>query len=59
MSNPFFWDEREFKASVTYHEHRGCQQYIPKPIIEMLSDPKSIKFIIKENRKIELEAGDV
>ena len=26
-------------------------KYIPKPIIEMLGDPKRIKFIIKDNRK--------
>jgi hypothetical protein len=51
-------DEKEFKVNVTYHEHRGCQTYIPKPIIEMLGNPKSIKFIVKNNRKIEVESGD-
>ena len=40
--------------SVTYHEHRGYQSYLPKPIMEILGNPKAIKFIIK-NRKIEVE----
>jgi hypothetical protein len=51
-------DEKEFKVSVTYHEHRGCQTYLPKPIIEMLGNPESIKFIVKKNSKIEVESGD-
>jgi len=50
-------DQTEFTVSVTYHEHRGCQSYIPKPIMERLGRPKAIKFIIK-NRKIEVEAGN-
>jgi hypothetical protein len=50
-------DQTEFTVSVTYHEHRGYQTYIPRPIMEMLGDPKAIKFIIN-NRKIGVEAGD-
>ena len=50
-------DQTEFTVSVTYHEHRGYQTYIPKPIMERLGKPKAIKFIIK-NRKIEVEAGN-
>ena len=49
-------DEREFTVSVTYHEHRGCQSYLPKPIMEMLGNPKKIKFIVKDNNKIEIES---
>ncbi|HEY7082734.1 MAG TPA: hypothetical protein VH500_23835 [Nitrososphaeraceae archaeon] len=52
-------DETEFKVSVTYHQHRGYQAYIPKPIMEMLGNPKSIKFIIKGNKRIELRIGDL
>jgi hypothetical protein len=25
-------NEKEFKVSVTYHENRGYQTYVPKPI---------------------------
>ena len=39
-------DEKEFTVGVTYHETRGCQSYIPKPIIEMLGEPDSITFTI-------------
>jgi hypothetical protein len=50
-------DQKEFTVSVTYHEHRGYQSYIPKPIMQMLGNPNAIKFTIK-NKKIELEAGN-
>jgi hypothetical protein len=50
-------DLKEFTVSVTYHEHRGYQSYLPKPIMEILGNPKTIKFIIK-NRKVEVEAGN-
>jgi hypothetical protein len=50
-------DQKEFIVSVTYHEHRGYQSYLPKPIMEMLGNPNTIKFIIK-NKKVELEAGN-
>jgi hypothetical protein len=44
-------------VSVTYHEHRGCQPYLPKPIIEMLGNPTKIKFIVKDNNKTEIESA--
>ena len=50
-------DQTEFTVSVTYHEHRGYQTYVPRPIMEMVGNPKAIKFIIK-NRKIGVEAGN-
>jgi hypothetical protein len=50
-------DLKEFTVSVTYHEHRGYQSYLPKPIMEILGNPKNIKFITK-NRKVEVEAGN-
>jgi hypothetical protein len=49
--------EKEFKVRVTYHQHRGCQTYLPKPIIEMLENPKTIRFIVKKNG-IAVESGD-
>ena len=51
-------DEKEFKISVTYHEHRGYQSYIPKPIMEMLGNPKCIRLVVKNNKRIEVESGD-
>ncbi|HZA69368.1 MAG TPA: hypothetical protein VE548_06675 [Nitrososphaeraceae archaeon] len=49
--------EKEFKVSVTYHKHRGCQTYLPKPIMKMLGDPKTIRFIVRK-RGIVVESGD-
>ena len=48
-------DQKEFTVSVTYHEQRGSQCYLPKPILEILGNPKRIKFIVKSKR-IEVEA---
>jgi|GEM_PF-2021435 hypothetical protein len=31
---------QEFAVSVTYHEQRGSQSYLPKPILEILGDQK-------------------
>jgi hypothetical protein len=50
-------DAKEFEVSVTHHEHRGYQAYLPKPIMELLGKPSIIRFIIK-GRKVEVEKGD-
>jgi hypothetical protein len=49
-------DATEFEVSVTHHEHRGYQAYLPKPIMEILGDPETIKFVLK-GKKIEVEKG--
>jgi len=41
----------EFTVSVNYHEARGYQTSIPKPVIELLGEPESITFIIKGSKK--------
>ena len=46
----------EFVVSVTYHEHRGCQAYLPKPVMELLGNPNKVKFIVR-GKKIEFKAG--
>lgn len=51
-------DEKEFRVGVTYHEHRGCQAYIPKPVIQMLGRPNTIKFMVKDNKRVEVKSGD-
>jgi hypothetical protein len=50
-------DTKEFEVGVNYVEGRGYSSSIPKPIIEILSNPDSIKFVIKKGNKIELVAG--
>ena len=40
-------DAKEFTVSVNYHEARGYQASIPKPIMEILGDPERIRFEVK------------
>jgi hypothetical protein len=51
-------DQKEFTVGISYNDRRGTQAYIPKPIVETLGNPKSIKYIIKDKKKIEIESGD-
>jgi len=50
-------DTKEFEVGVNYVENRGYSSSIPKPIIELLGNPDSIKFVIREGNKIELFSG--
>ena len=47
----------EFPVSINYVEKRGYQSSIPKPVIDILGTPSTIKFIVK-GRKVEIVAGD-
>lgn len=40
-------DSNEFTVGISYSDTRGTQSYIPKPIIDFLGEPESLKFIIK------------
>ena len=33
---------------IRYNEHRGYQCYVPRPVMEKLENPASIKFVIKD-----------
>lgn len=48
-------DETEFPVTVSRHETRGFQAYIPKPIMDILDNPEAIKFIVK-GKKVEVKA---
>jgi hypothetical protein len=50
-------DAKEFNVSVNHNEDRGFQSSIPKPIMDLLGNPTSIKFVIKD-KSIKLMAGD-
>ena len=47
----------EFLVSINYVEKRGYQSSIPKPVIDILGKPSTIKFIVK-GKKVEIIAGD-
>lgn len=44
-------DTKEFEVGVNYVEKRGYSSSIPKPIIEILGNPQTIKFIVQEDNK--------
>lgn len=44
-------DAKEFEVGVNYVEGRGYSSSIPKPVIEILGNSKTIKFVISENDK--------
>jgi len=51
-------DAKEFEVGVNYVETRGYSSSIPKPIMNLLDNPKRIKFIIKDdNKTIEVKLG--
>ena len=50
-------DVKEFEVGVNFVEGRGYSSSIPKPIMELLGNPNSIKFVIRKGNRIEVVAG--
>lgn len=50
-------DAKEFRVNVHYDEKKGSQVRVPKPILELLHDPETIKFVIK-GKHVEIEPGN-
>jgi hypothetical protein len=50
-------DAKEFEVGVNFVERRGYSSSIPKPIMNLLGNPDSIKFVIDKGNKIEIVAG--
>lgn len=44
-------DSKEFEVGVNYVEGRGYSSSIPKPVIDIMENPKRIKFVVKEDGK--------
>ena len=49
-------DATEFTVSVNHNEDRGYQTSIPKPVAEVLGEPKAITYVVK-GKKVEVRAG--
>ena len=47
-------DAKEFVVGVNYVEDRGYSSSIPKPVMDKLGNPDSLKFIIKDDKTIQL-----
>jgi uncharacterized protein YcgL (UPF0745 family) len=41
-------DAKEFEVSINYVDKRGYSSSIPKPVVDILGSPETIKFIILE-----------
>lgn len=39
-------DAKEFTVSINHNDLRGYQSSIPKPIMEILGEPKTVTFVI-------------
>lgn len=51
-------DAKEFVVGVNYVENRGASSSIPKPVIEKLGMPDSIKYVVNDdNKTIQLISG--
>jgi len=50
-------DATEFTVSVTYHEVRGYQTVVPKPVMAHLRAPAKLTFSIRRGR-VEVKAAD-
>jgi hypothetical protein len=51
-------DAKEFVVGVNYVENRGYSSSIPKPVIEKLGNPDSIKYVFNDNDEtIQLVSG--
>jgi hypothetical protein len=51
-------DAKEFVVGVNYVDDRGYSSSIPKPIMDRLGNPDSLKFVIKDDDKtIQLVSG--
>jgi hypothetical protein len=56
--NVDIWKKKQkFEVGVNYVENRGYSSSIPKPIIEILGKPNTIKFVINKGNKVELLSG--
>jgi hypothetical protein len=51
-------DAREYTVTVTFYEHRGYQMVMPKPVMELLGNPKKVKFVVKGRKTIEVQAAE-
>lgn len=49
-------DAKEFEVGVNFAEGRGYSSSIPLPIIELLNNPKKIRFIVNDNNEIEIKS---
>ena len=50
-------DAKEFEVSINYVDKRGYSSSIPRPVIEILGSPETIKFIIQGDKSVIVKSG--
>lgn len=50
-------DAKEFVVGVNYVENRGASSSIPKPVVEILGNPDSIRYVVNDDKTIQLVSG--
>ena len=50
-------DAKEFVVGINYVENRGYSSSIPKPVVEILGNPDSIKYVVNDDKSIQLVSG--
>ena len=50
-------DAKEFVVGVNFVENRGYSSSIPKPVVEILGNPDSIKYVVNDDNSIQLVSG--
>lgn len=50
-------DAKEFVVGVNFVENRGYSSSIPKPVVEILGNPESIKYVVDDDKSIHLVSG--
>ena len=50
---------KEFVVGVNYVDNRGYSSSIPKPVMDKLGHPDSLKFVIKDDKTVELSGRSI
>ena len=51
-------DTKEFEVGINYVERRGYSSSIPKPVIAILGNPQTIKFVVnEEDKSVTIKSG--
>jgi hypothetical protein len=48
---------KNLQLASNYVENRGASSSIPKPVVEILGNPHSIKYIVNDDNTVQLVSG--
>ena len=50
-------DATEFTVSISYHPTRGAQCVVPKPVVDVLGEPKKVTYVVR-GKRVEMKAEE-